>query len=755
MQNEYKKKGFSSIFVQHLPFMLATSVANHHSHLMKRLEQFEPILDYLNLDDPSTIHELRAGFKLAFRQFALVPFIDEISRKIEEIFHDESLAKMLAAFSAEMGKKFTSIKASDSSSPDFFKKLLEKMKESSKAAINDVNTRPSLFFLTGHITSILDNLDTWEAMTGRTRIDAIKTIPFDIKRTARRAGDIIPSFIQRVRKDSPLDPYRDHFFKVIRSFADNLQPDDVTRNRGKIYSVTAPCGIGKTLGILYLALSLQSLSKTKLGHVPKIIYSLPFISICDQVEDVVKDLLGLRGSGQSLAVTTHHHLADFGISTKKLLDAADSQDSADAETEESEHQITDYEIDLWRSDIVITSSVRLFETMFRYTKNNLLRFNRLVNSIVIIDEYHSIPLKYHDLIHAAMLVLSRHFNTQFIVATATTPAIFEPREVIEIIPDQAALFGGINRYTIAYSQEVMQESDFKQRIFPAVVSSEHQHESIMIVVNTTRRSRQTYFFLKTAMSGSMRPVYHLSGKMVPDDRKEQLKKIRADLDAKNAPILITTQIIEAGIDVSFDYIIRDIGPLSSIVQVAGRCNRNGQLEVLPRIDVINVENDANIYDAGAIQVTKNFFKKLNNIADEVCVRNHYIEYAKLLRENKNKNACKAYLDEIDFASMAREFKMIDEKEELNWMNMIVLPARSDLDHESETLASGSGIPRRLLGRTITLSRAETEHVIKAIQEDWNAGKENNARLLVRDPMDAKAIAVLKDSHGAIDKNNVA
>ena len=521
-----------------------------------------------------------------------------------------SSATLLTDFSNIFQSQFEKLHENEEDANDVIMDLLGKMKEEDRKATSSDKNQVLLFFISNQVASILDNLDTWEAMTGRTNVKFVNAIPFDLDRQTHDPTSIIPQYIKKIRKSSPLDSYRRKFFARMRYYSDKLTTENILQNRGKIYSITAPCGIGKTLGILYLALRLQLLSQNAFGFVPKVIYALPFISICDQVEETAKDLLGLTGTGQTKTLTIHHHLADFGLSVYRITKESEKDDNSETENEAALSGITDYEIEMWRSDLIITSSVRLFETIFRLSKNNVLRFNRLVNSIIILDEYHSIPLKYHDAIHAAMLVLSRYFNTQFIVATATTPAIFKPEELIEIIPNQATFFAGINRYRIEFSPTKISELNFNQRMVNLVNDEAFKSKSIMIVVNTKPRCRKLFRFLSPQVDRSIRPVYHLSGNVLPADRKDRLNLIRNDLDDGKAPILVTTQLIEAGIDVSFDHIIRDIGPLSSIVQVAGRCNRNAKMEEIPVVEIVHIEDDSGIYDGGSIQVTAKLFKEL-------------------------------------------------------------------------------------------------------------------------------------------------
>jgi CRISPR-associated helicase Cas3/CRISPR-associated endonuclease Cas3-HD len=744
-------KAKRSIMIQHLPFLLATSVYNHHSRTFQRLPESTTLIDYCAPMDESIKLDLLATFKQFFDHLTNNPYLRYIAAELKDHFGENDNAVMLLDFDKIISAQFGLSIADDEAADSAIIEIIERMKEEDDKASRCGGDYPLLFFVTGQVASALDNLDTWEAMTGRTSDAFIKGIPFDVRRQVHNPAAIIPPFISKVRKESPLNKYRDKFFATMKQYADNLNPDDLLQNRGKIYSVTAPCGIGKTLGILYLAFKLQCLSEKAFGHVPKVIYALPFISICDQVEEIAKDLLGLKGLSQTFTVTTHHHLADFGLPVNRAAGGASQGDAGDADNEASERGITDYEIDLWRSDLVITSAVRLFETMFRFSKNNLLRFNRLTNSVVILDEYHSIPLKYHDLIRLAMQVLSRHFNMQFIVATATTPAIFAPDELVEIVPNQARFFEGINRYRINYSPVELGEAEFYERMVVLVNGNTSKGKSVMIVVNKTARSRGLFLHLRARMDGSLHTLHHLSGKVYPDARKARLASIRGDLEAGKAPVLVTTQLIEAGIDVSFDKIVRDIGPLSSIVQVAGRCNRNAMIENPPVLDVVRVEDDADIYDAGSIQVTRNFFDGLGNETDEATLRARYTEYARLLRDGANKDACVAECRNLDFAGITRQFKMIDE---LDGINMLVVPQGGNRDAIVDRLLHAGFIPRDLLGKAITITLSEAKKVITRIRNRMSPQERRNVIMLKRDPVDGRHVLPVDVTRGEINEKDL-
>jgi len=188
---------------------------------------------------------------------------------------------------------------------------------------------------------------------------------------------------------------------------------------------------------------------------------------------------------------------------------------------------------------------------------------------------------------------------------------------------------------------------------------------------------------------NQRQIFHLSTNMLPMHRKNVINKIENLLSSKdkNNIILITTQIIEAGIDVSFDKIIRDLGPLYSIIQVAGRCNRNASIinyDELPIIDIMNINNShKKVYDSMDIELTRDFFNKIkmkmNNsvnqtneyiICSESELRNNFSDFVNAIIERKNLDCLKNEFESFNFSTFTKQFKIINEKPK---KSLIILP----------------------------------------------------------------------------------
>ncbi len=353
----------------------------------------------------------------------------------------------------------------------------------------------------------------------------------------------------------------------------HLDNEDVLGQR--VFTLTAPTGIGKTMTALDFALKLkEKISKVE-GYEPQLIYALPFINIIEQALSEYEKTLA--GSHFNPHILGHYQFADiFG----------DPQDG-----DESGYEQKLMQLDTWQSDIVITSFVQFFETLICNRNKLLKKFNHYAGSIIILDEVQTLRLDYMPLIGAALHYLAKFLNARIILMTATKPKIFELAEKeiltdegetvrpLELLTSHDKVFALFNRTTIhpkltdleGESEERSQY--FMESLFPSLWSSE---KSCIIVCNTVNRSIFLHDRIKDYCEelGLSNPVFYLSTNIAPVERMERIEQIKQALNQKVAPILVATQVVEAGVDIDFDMGFRDLGPIDSIIQVAGRINRH-------------------------------------------------------------------------------------------------------------------------------------------------------------------------------------
>jgi len=415
------------------------------------------------------------------------------------------------------------------------------------------------FFIINYLFALLIEAD---------KLDASETKLYERKTIDRNTVDI---FLAN-RSNNPLRT------KVRKDVIERLESLDLTTQ--KIFTLTAPTGVGKTFTALDVALKLRHLVPSL--RKAQIIYALPFINIIEQGFEEYQKAIGEQAS-----VLAHYQYADvFGQESK----------------EDKGYKFDDYEpsynqklmeLDTWQSDIVVTSFVQFFHTLIGYKNKLLKKFSHYANAIVILDEVQTLRLGQLPLLGAILYYLAKYLNTYVILMTATKPKILELayREILEkegepaidfqsleLLQEHTNIYASYKRTKlISLIDEVLKSSadaelDFVEKYFKP---NWKPNQSCLIVVNKVNRSIDLYNIIRIYLGENnlQNPIYCLSTNLTPIDRVYFIERLKLDLRFKKSPILIATQVVEAGVDLNFDMGFRDVGPIDSIVQVAGRINR--------------------------------------------------------------------------------------------------------------------------------------------------------------------------------------
>lgn len=344
--------------------------------------------------------------------------------------------------------------------------------------------------------------------------------------------------------------------KVYKEIEENILKLDLSKE--KILSINLPTGTGKTLAVYNGALKLRE----RLGNSNKIIYSLPFTSIIDQNYSVLEELLGNTNKGADILIK-HHYL-----SSKIYNDEG--------------YDISKYLIESWESEIVVTTFVQLLNSIFTNINKQLIKFNTLSNSIIILDEVQSIPYKYWKAVRSVLKNMSEKLNCYIILVTATMPLLFNENEVIELVPNKKEYFDKLNRMKLDVSLLKKDITIDKLKEISYREIRENKGKGFLFVFNTIKSSLIYYEGLKEEFLE--KEIIYLSSNVTPKERMERIKQIKTTKDV----IVVSTQMVEAGVDIDLDIVYRDFGPLDSINQVAGRCNRNGKGEDLGIVRIFSL-----------------------------------------------------------------------------------------------------------------------------------------------------------------------
>lgn len=423
-----------------------------------------------------------------------------------------------------------------------------------------------------------------------------------------------------------------------------------------IFTLTAPTGIGKTMIALDFSLKLKDKVKKELGIESRIIYALPYINIIEQALEEYKKTL----NNHEIRILGHYQYADiFG------------EDKVDEKDEEPHYNQKLMALDTWQADIIITSFVQFFQTLIGNRNKLLKKFNHFANAIIILDEVQTLRLEQMPLLGSVLFYLSKFLKSRLILMTATRPKIFElaeqevlstlgekvnPRELLTGFEEVFAYFRRTRIETLF--NELPDEGEASQIFVKVAFADRWEHtKSCLIVCNTVKQSIEIHDEIIKYLeeNGLINPVYYLSTNIIPTQRFRRIEDIKGDLRSGNSPILVSTQVVEAGVDLDFDMGFRDIGPIDSIVQVAGRINRNNDPEknYSPLFIVnLNSEKTIKIYGRLAYQQAKKALEEQSSFKEE--------EYLKLIE---------IYFNSIsDKSSFAESRKFFQSMQSLNYTN---------------------------------------------------------------------------------------
>jgi CRISPR-associated endonuclease/helicase Cas3 len=320
-----------------------------------------------------------------------------------------------------------------------------------------------------------------------------------------------------------------------------------------IFSLTVPTGGGKTLSSMAFALD----HAVKHGH-RRVIYTIPYTSIIEQTADVFRRIFGED------SFIEHHS-------------------NAEADPSREDHR-TRLACENWDAPLVVTTNVQLFESLFAARTSRCRKLHNLVGSIIVLDEAQLLPPEFLQPIVDVLKLLTTHYGVTLLLCTATQPALssqtrFDPRRgfrgfenVAEIMDDPDALYASLKRVRVTLPVDLN-----AQRDWDGIASDIAGHDSVLAIVNT---KKSAYELWQRLPGGTV----HLSSLMCGQHRSDIIQRIRARLEDKRvgrddaALRVISTQLIEAGVDVDFPVVYRALAGLDSIAQAAGRCNREGRLD---------------------------------------------------------------------------------------------------------------------------------------------------------------------------------
>ncbi len=466
-------------------------------------------------------------------------------------------------------------------------------------------------------------------------------------------------------------------------------------NEQGLYTLTLPTGSGKTLTSLGFAL------KHAVRHqLRRIVYVIPYTSIIEQNAAVFREVLGTEHVLEHQSNVQHElpEDSDLGLDLKEKLLLAEEN---------------------WDYPVVVTTNVQFFESLFANRRSRTRKLHNLARSVIIVDEAQLMNGDFFKPCLLALEELVRNYGATVVLSTATQPdlagllqgAVQHPipiREMVDRIPERFEQFKRVRLKMLGK----IEDERLAERL--------SGNGQALCIVNTRRAARELYEKV-TALIGQD-SVFHLSARMCPKHRLDKLNLIRERLDKKLPCVLISTQLVECGMDVDFPTVYRELAGLDSIAQAAGRCNRNGRLG----------EGLTYVFETEATARLKGWFSLTAGVARSIMERypddplsleavrdyfQHLYFYQTLGGESsqdltdkygilKQLNERKISDCEIPFRTIAEQFRLIDTD-----AKPVVVPYDREAEQQLEALLNApkiNGIMRKLQPYVVQLYPQEFE-----------------------------------------------
>ena len=418
------------------------------------------------------------------------------------------------------------------------------------------------------------------------------------------------------------------------------------------FSLSVPTGGGKTLSSLAFALRHAVCHGKK-----RVIYAIPYTSIIEQTAEVFRGIFGAAN------VIEHH----CNVESEPLAETTRSRLACEN----------------WDAPLVVTTNVQLLESLFARKTSRCRKLHNLVNSVVILDEAQLLPVPYLQPIVDVLRLLVKDYGVTLVLCTATQPALdsrcsfdmarqlrgFPADEILEIVDDVAALYAALERVRVHLPADLKAPQawdDLGEQIAT--------HDAVLTVVSRRADARELYARLK---AHSPEGLWHLSGLMCAQHRSDTLALIKDALSARHGALalgdeplpvrVVTTQLVEAGVDIDFPVVFRALAGLDSIAQAAGRCNREGRLAMGDVHVFVPPKSAPPGLLRHAEQTTRALWSALGPKASPLAVERfpeyfHRLYGDACLDEKNIVELLRAGRGEVNFRTAAESFRLIDNQE---------------------------------------------------------------------------------------------
>lgn len=393
-----------------------------------------------------------------------------------------------------------------------------------------------------------------------------------------------------------------------------------------LFRLTVPTGGGKT--IASLAFALRHAQEHGCG---RIIYVVPYTSIIEQNADVFRERLGTEN------VLEHHCNVEYE-STDELKPMQLAAEN-------------------WDKPVIVTTNVQFFESLYGNTSSKCRKLHNIANSVIVLDEAQMLPNGYLIPCVSALNELIARYHCSVVLCTATQPALqgFFSKTLpwTELCPRMEEQFRFFKRASIQVVKEKWTEEDLEQQLRERFTEG----SQILCILNTKAAVQRVY----DALAGE--GVYHLSTFMTPVHRRRVLKTIRQTLEEKKPCLVIATSLVEAGVDLDFQLVYRQLAGIDSLIQAAGRCNREGKRSLEESIVYVFQMKDEKIPgQEQQMDVAKQVIRKCEDVSAPEAVQEYFTRLYRYKGEALDKKKIMENFSgtHFSFAKTGHEFRLIEE-----------------------------------------------------------------------------------------------
>jgi len=482
--------------------------------------------------------------------------------------------------------------------------------------------------------------------------DYLDTEAFMSDDTITRGGYDSPEDLLGALEDY-IKPWWDPQTEINKKRCDILRNciEKASGSRG-IYTLTVPTGGGKTVASLAFALH-HAVGQEK--PMQRVIYVIPYTSIIEQTTEVFERILGKEN------VVAHHANVSY--------DSEHSNNQGDEETNDSLNGRKRLMVENWDAPVIVTTNVQFFESLFANKPGKCRKLHNIANSVIIFDEAQMLPLKYLKPCMRAITELVENYDCTAVLCTATQPALekFIPddQKSKEICENTKELYQFFGRTTI---KQLGKQPDDQ------LVYRLNECHQVLCIVNSRKQAQHLYEEMDDKKN-----VFHLSTYMTPAHRRYILEAVRQRLQSGEPCRLIATSLIEAGVDVDFPCVYRAKAGLDSIIQAAGRGNREGRRKAEESfVYIFDTEKKYTDYYPAFINTGRTIVKEVEeyhpDIASPEAIKSYFDRLHKIADTELDDKGILSMLEKgrrsfsFPFKGIASEFKLIEQN-----TKMLIIP----------------------------------------------------------------------------------